>query len=188
MCYDTAHDRGSRCRRRGALLEVRRRLARCRRKSWRTNRQSAVQAVRRLSPLQVAARGFEREEDALTVCTEAGARSEGARRALRETGSCSGSGEASSQLRRESQIRGRRAREHPSFGQGVIEVAEPGKITCFFASGRRVLVQSKRAGPRPADSQPPKPLDHSTWPAATPRRDRSPCVSVRGSGCSDPSS
>src|SRR6185369_11769550 len=27
--------------------------------------------------------------------------------------------------------------EHPSFGQGVVEIAEPGKITVFFASGRR---------------------------------------------------
>ena len=35
--------------------------------------------------------------------------------------------------------------EHPSFGQGVVEIAEPGKITVFFASGRRVLVQSKEA-------------------------------------------
>jgi hypothetical protein len=33
--------------------------------------------------------------------------------------------------------------EHPTFGQGVIETAEPGKITVFFAVGRRVLVQSK---------------------------------------------
>src|SRR6201999_3698629 len=33
--------------------------------------------------------------------------------------------------------------DHPSFGQGVIELSEPGKITVFFASGRRVLVQAK---------------------------------------------
>src|SRR5262245_11265327 len=36
--------------------------------------------------------------------------------------------------------------DHPSFGQGVIEIAEPGKITVFFVSGRRVLVHAK-AGP-----------------------------------------
>jgi len=36
--------------------------------------------------------------------------------------------------------------DHPSFGQGVIELSEPGKITVFFASGRRVLVQAKEGG------------------------------------------
>jgi uncharacterized membrane protein YgcG len=35
--------------------------------------------------------------------------------------------------------------DHPNFGQGVVEIAEPGKITVFFATGRRVLVQSKDA-------------------------------------------
>jgi hypothetical protein len=53
--------------------------------------------------------------------------------------------------------------DHPSFGQGVIEIAEPGKITVFFASGRRVLVQAK-AAPAGGLSR-PKPFDHSNPPA-----------------------
>jgi hypothetical protein len=53
--------------------------------------------------------------------------------------------------------------DHPSFGQGVIEIAEPGKITVFFASGRRVLVQAKAvvAGGLAR----PKPFDHANPPA-----------------------
>ena len=50
--------------------------------------------------------------------------------------------------------------EHPSFGTGVVEVAEPGKVTVFFASGRRVLVQSKE-GLQSSLSR-PKPFDHSS--------------------------
>ena len=38
--------------------------------------------------------------------------------------------------------------EHGSFGQGVVEIAESGKITVFFAGGRRVLVQAKIADPK----------------------------------------
>jgi hypothetical protein len=53
--------------------------------------------------------------------------------------------------------------DHPSFGQGVIEIAEPGKITVFFASGRRVLVQAKaETGGGLAK---PKPFDHANPPA-----------------------
>lgn len=50
--------------------------------------------------------------------------------------------------------------EHPSFGQGVVETAEPGKITVFFASGRRVLVQSKEGGAGSGLTR-PKPFDYS---------------------------
>jgi hypothetical protein len=50
--------------------------------------------------------------------------------------------------------------EHPSFGQGVVEIAEPGKITVFFASGRRVLVQAKD-GASGGGLARPKPFDHS---------------------------
>ncbi|MDB4959878.1 MAG: hypothetical protein JWO36_7447 [Myxococcales bacterium] len=50
--------------------------------------------------------------------------------------------------------------EHPSFGQGVIEVQEPGKITVFFATGRRVLAQSKD-GTKDAGLTRPKPFDYS---------------------------
>jgi hypothetical protein len=52
--------------------------------------------------------------------------------------------------------------DHPNFGQGVIEIAEPGKITVFFATGRRVLVQSKEgAVVGGAGLTRPKPFDHS---------------------------
>ncbi len=53
--------------------------------------------------------------------------------------------------------------DHPSFGQGVIEIAEPGKITVFFATGRRVLVQAKdAAAPTGSGLSRPKPFDHSS--------------------------
>ena len=56
--------------------------------------------------------------------------------------------------------------EHPQFGQGVVETAEPGKITVFFATGRRVLVQSKAGAPATGGGlQRPKPFDHSNPPA-----------------------
>lgn len=59
--------------------------------------------------------------------------------------------------------------EHPSFGQGVVELAEPGKITVFFATGRRVLVQSKEGtaagGGRLTR---PKPFDHSNTAGGKP--------------------
>lgn len=57
--------------------------------------------------------------------------------------------------------------EHPSFGQGVIEIAEPGKITVFFASGRRVLVQSKEGATSGGLSK-PKPFDHSNTAGGKP--------------------
>ena len=53
--------------------------------------------------------------------------------------------------------------EHPAFGQGVIEVAEPGKITVFFPSGRRVLAQAKTAAT--SGLVRPKPFDHGNPPA-----------------------
>jgi hypothetical protein len=51
--------------------------------------------------------------------------------------------------------------EHVQFGQGVVEVAEPGKITVFFGTGRRVLVQSKEGAPGSGKLERPKPFDHS---------------------------
>jgi predicted nucleic acid-binding Zn-ribbon protein len=54
--------------------------------------------------------------------------------------------------------------DHPSFGQGVIEISEPGKITVFFASGRRVLAQARTAPPAGSLVR-PKPFDHSNPPA-----------------------
>jgi hypothetical protein len=54
--------------------------------------------------------------------------------------------------------------DHPNFGQGVIELSEPGKITVFFASGRRVLVQAKDAGDSGGSGglSRPKPFDHAS--------------------------
>ena len=57
--------------------------------------------------------------------------------------------------------------DHPSFGQGVVEIAEPGKITVFFGSGRRVLVQSKEGGAGSGLSR-PKPFDHSNTAGGKP--------------------
>ena len=57
--------------------------------------------------------------------------------------------------------------DHPSFGQGVVETAEPGKITVFFASGRRVLVQSKE-GAASSKLERPKPFDHSNTAGGKP--------------------
>ncbi len=51
--------------------------------------------------------------------------------------------------------------DHPNFGQGVIELAEPGKITVFFATGRRVLVQSKEGAIGVGGLSRPKPFDYS---------------------------
>jgi hypothetical protein len=53
--------------------------------------------------------------------------------------------------------------DHPSFGQGVVELSEAGKITVFFGSGRRVLVQAKTAAS--AGLARPKPFDHANPPA-----------------------
>jgi hypothetical protein len=56
--------------------------------------------------------------------------------------------------------------DHPSFGQGVIELSEPGKVTVFFASGRRVLVQAKDSGTAGSGGlSRPKPFDHAHPPA-----------------------
>jgi hypothetical protein len=57
--------------------------------------------------------------------------------------------------------------EHPSFGQGVVEVSEPGKVTVFFATGRRVLVQSKE-GATADRLERPKPFDHSNTAGGKP--------------------
>jgi hypothetical protein len=50
--------------------------------------------------------------------------------------------------------------EHPSFGQGVVEISEPGKITVFFATGRRVLAQA-RGDESKSELSRPKPFDYS---------------------------
>jgi hypothetical protein len=51
--------------------------------------------------------------------------------------------------------------EHPSFGQGVVETtSEPGKMTVFFAVGRKVLVHAKGDGKGGALEK-PRPFDHT---------------------------
>lgn len=50
--------------------------------------------------------------------------------------------------------------DHPTFGQGVVEASpEPGKVTVFFAVGRKVLVQAKDGAGGGLTR--PKPFDHS---------------------------
>jgi len=58
--------------------------------------------------------------------------------------------------------------DHPSFGQGVVEASEPGKVTVFFGSGRRVLVQSKDGGTGGGGLTRPKPFDHSNTAGGKP--------------------
>jgi hypothetical protein len=57
--------------------------------------------------------------------------------------------------------------DHPSFGQGVVEVSEPGKVTVFFATGRRVLVQAKSVAAGSGLTR-PKPFDHSNTAGGKP--------------------
>lgn len=55
--------------------------------------------------------------------------------------------------------------EHPTFGQGVVESLEVGKMTVFFAVGRKVLVCGKAA--EGGGLARPKPFEHkSVAPAA----------------------
>ena len=50
--------------------------------------------------------------------------------------------------------------EHPTFGQGVVEsTSEPGKMTVFFADGRKVLIHDKGGG-KPGLEK-PRPFDHA---------------------------
>jgi hypothetical protein len=58
--------------------------------------------------------------------------------------------------------------DHVTFGQGVVELAEPGKITVFFATGRRVLAQSKAGAQTGGGLSRPKPFDHSNTAGGKP--------------------
>lgn len=52
--------------------------------------------------------------------------------------------------------------EHPSFGQGVVESLELGKMTTFFAVGRKVLACAKAEAPgTSAALARPKPFAHT---------------------------
>jgi len=56
--------------------------------------------------------------------------------------------------------------DHPSFGQGVVEaMPDLGKMTVFFATGRRVLVCGKPAAAGGGGLAKPRPIDHSGPPA-----------------------
>lgn len=57
--------------------------------------------------------------------------------------------------------------EHPNFGQGVVEINDAGKITVFFATGRRVLACAKPAEAETALSR-PKPFDYSNRAGSKP--------------------
>jgi DNA replicative helicase MCM subunit Mcm2 (Cdc46/Mcm family) len=51
--------------------------------------------------------------------------------------------------------------DHTVFGQGVVEASpEPGKVTVFFAVGRKVLVQARDVAANALTR--PKPFDHSS--------------------------
>ncbi len=50
--------------------------------------------------------------------------------------------------------------EHPTFGQGVVEALELGKMTVFFAVGRKVLACGKGDAPTGGGLERPKPFEH----------------------------
>ncbi len=58
--------------------------------------------------------------------------------------------------------------EHPTFGQGTVEVVDGGKMTVFFAVGRKVLVHAKADAARPGSLTRPKPFDNSGPQAGKP--------------------
>ncbi len=58
--------------------------------------------------------------------------------------------------------------DHPSFGQGIVELSEPGKVTVFFGTGRRLLAQAKEAVAPKAELSKPKPFDHSNTAGSKP--------------------
>jgi len=55
--------------------------------------------------------------------------------------------------------------DHPTFGQGVVESADGGKVTIFFATGRKVLVHDKDTSHGGPGLERPKPFDHANPPA-----------------------
>lgn len=58
--------------------------------------------------------------------------------------------------------------EHPTFGQGTVEVVDGQKATVFFAAGRKVLVHAKGEPAGPAGLSRPKPFDHTGPQAGKP--------------------
>jgi hypothetical protein len=52
--------------------------------------------------------------------------------------------------------------DHPTFGTGTVEIVESGKITVFFATGRKVLASAKVvAGETAAKLPKPPRIDHA---------------------------
>jgi hypothetical protein len=62
--------------------------------------------------------------------------------------------------------------DHATFGQGVVEISEPGKATLFFAVGRKVLVQA-RATPAGALAR-PRPFIHAGPGLPPPKHNAAP--------------
>ena len=58
--------------------------------------------------------------------------------------------------------------EHPTFGQGVVEIVDGQKMTVFFVSGRKVLVHDKAAAAPSTGLTRPKPFDNSGPQAGKP--------------------
>ena len=60
--------------------------------------------------------------------------------------------------------------EHPTFGQGTVEVVEAQKVTVVFAVGRKVLVHAQNKGGEgaPGKLSRPKPFDNSGPQAGKP--------------------
>ncbi len=52
--------------------------------------------------------------------------------------------------------------DHPTFGQGVVESIELGRMTVFFAVGRKVLVQAKAPVAGAAGLTRPRPFTHKS--------------------------
>lgn len=58
--------------------------------------------------------------------------------------------------------------DHPTFGTGTVEIVETGKVTVFFAVGRKVLVHAKGGAAEAGGLSRPKPFDHSGPQAGKP--------------------
>lgn len=74
--------------------------------------------------------------------------------------------------------------EHPTFGQGVVESLEPGKMTIFFAVGRKVLACAKAEVTTGGMLPRPKPFEHKPMapPPGTKRGAPSPDASDDDAG------
>ncbi len=57
--------------------------------------------------------------------------------------------------------------DHPTFAQGVVELVDGGKITVFFATGRKIMMHGK-GGPAATSLARPKPFDYSGKHAGKP--------------------